>query len=354
MAEALYAPIILDGTHGEGGGALLRTALAMSALTQQPLRIQSVRGALRAQGLQSEDLALIEALKLSCHAETTKCELGSTEFSFLPTRRPKALDMSIDVPEAYDGPGHSNALVILISLLPVLARTGSYSFLNLKGETFGTNAIGYDSFMASTLGAFRRMGLHVDCDLLEGGFGRASRGLIRAEIEPSVFEGVDWSTRGALMSVQAVLSVGELPESIADRAHSFLKRLAHNAGLNLEIEVTRVKANTSGVHLTMSAEFENGFGGSQSMGAKGLRVETVVQSGFERFMQWFRSDATTDEYLIDQLIVAAAIAETPSTFKVHRLTQRFLTTVWVIKQFVPIHITIKGHEGEAGTVSVRR
>lgn len=354
MPGPSYAPIVLDGTHGEGGGALVRAAIAMSALTQQPLRVTAVRGNLRNQGLQPEDLAIIEALKLSCHAETPGCEVGSTEFSFLPTRRARSLDKPIEVPDAYDGPGHANSLVVLNALIPVLARTGSYSFLTLYGETFGMNALGYDSFAAGTVGALRRMGLHLDCDLIEGGFGRGTRGQVRAEIEPSVIEGVDWSHRGELYGIRAVISLGELPDQIGERAQSFLARLIHHAGIEVDVEVNRIRSKTPGIHFTMAAEFENAFGGSQSMGARGLRVETVIQSGFERFMTWLRSESTTDEFLIDQLIVAASIAESPSTFKVHRLTQRFLTTVWVIKQFIPIHITIKGQEGDSGTVTVRR
>lgn len=354
MADPIYTPIVLDGAHGEGGGALIRAALVMSAFTQQPLRIHTVRGALRSQGLQSEDLALIEALRLSCHAETVNCELGATEFSFLPTRRPRAVDVNVDVPDAYDGPGHANSLVILNSLLPLLARTGAYSSLALHGETFGMSALGYDAFVGVTLPALRKMGIHAECDLASGGFGRGSRGLVKAEIEPSVIEGVDWSSRGALLGVRAVLTVGELPDSIVDRATSFLERLTHSAKLEVEMETARVSSKNPGVHLTFAAEFERGFGGSQSMGAKGLRIETVVQTGFERFMNWLRSETTVDEHLIDQLIIPAAIAEGPSTFKVNRLSQRFLTTVWVIKQFLPIHLTVKGREGDPGTVSVRR
>ena len=40
MAE----PLVLDGAKGDGGGALVRTALAMSAITQQAVRIENVRG----------------------------------------------------------------------------------------------------------------------------------------------------------------------------------------------------------------------------------------------------------------------------------------------------------------------
>lgn len=348
------APILLDGSHGEGGGALVRAALAMSALTQQPCRISTVRGNLRAQGLQAEDLAIIEALKLSCHAETVGSELGSTEFSFLPTRRPRAVDTSIRVPDAQDGAGHANALVILNALIPVLVRTGAYSFLTIEGETFGLSAVGFDAFASTTLGAMRRMGIHVDADMLEPGFGRASRGTVRAEIEPSVIEGVDWSSRGEFLGARALLTIGELSESLAERGVNYLERLAHAAKLDLEIDVQRLKSRTPGIHLTITGEFERGYGGSQSMGAKGLRIETVVQMGFEKFMDWLRSESTVDEFVIDQLIIAAAIADSPSVFKVPRLTQRFLTTVWVIKQFLPIHITVKGHEGDPGTISVRR
>jgi len=354
VAQNVFAPIILDGAHGEGGGALIRAALTMSALTQQPVRIHTVRGNMRAQGLQSEDLAILEALRKSTLAETVGVEPNSGEFSFLPTRRPRSLDTTITVPEAFDGQGHANALVVLNALLPVFARTGSYSFLNVQGETFGMSALGFDAFACSTLPAFRKLGLHVDCDLLEGGFGRGSRGEVRAEIEPSELNGADWSSRGELLSLRAVLSVAELPETIADRAVSFLGRLTQQTSLEFEMEVNRVKSRQPGVHLTLVGEFERAFGVAQSMGLKGLRIESVVQSGFERFMDWFRSESTTDEFLIDQLIIAAAIAESPSTFKVQKLTQRFLTTVWVIKQFIPIHITVKGHEGEAGLVTVRR
>ncbi|MEQ1932262.1 MAG: RNA 3'-terminal phosphate cyclase, partial [Fimbriimonadaceae bacterium] len=199
-------PIVLDGTFGEGGGALVRTALTMSALTQQPVRISSVRGNLKAQGLQPEDLTILNALKLSTHAETTGAELGSTEFSFLPTRAPIALNGALKVPEGLDGLSHANAPTVLNTLIPVLARTGAYSTLAMSGETYGTNALGFDSLAGPTLALYGRMGIYAIADQIEAGFGRNSSGAITLEVEPSAVNGLEWSARGELVRIQAVLA----------------------------------------------------------------------------------------------------------------------------------------------------
>src|SRR5689334_7206720 len=89
--------ILIDGGHGEGGGALVRTALVMAALTEQPVRIDHVRTGTNHPGVDIEDLTLIQALAKSCMAETVGAESGSTSLSFLPTGRCTALKGALDV-----------------------------------------------------------------------------------------------------------------------------------------------------------------------------------------------------------------------------------------------------------------
>ncbi|MEQ1932456.1 MAG: RNA 3'-terminal phosphate cyclase, partial [Fimbriimonadaceae bacterium] len=144
------------------------------------------------------------------------------------------------------------------------------------------------------------------------------------------------------------------PESIAQRGMSFLRKLVHANGVAVDTEVVTVKSKSPGVNLTIWGDWESGLGGTQSSGARGLRIETVVQTGFEAFVRFYKSEATLDEYLADQIIVTAALAESPSSFKVSRLTSRLLTSIWVIKQFLPIHITVKGKEDQPGTVTIKR
>src|SRR2546423_12182928 len=128
---ALASPILIDGSHGEGGGTLVRTALIMASLTQQALRIDGVRGGTKFPGLDYEDLVLLRALARSCSAETTGAEIGSNTISFLPTNRPHGLHGSLDPPEDTTR-REASAPVILNALIPVLARTGMYSQVSLS------------------------------------------------------------------------------------------------------------------------------------------------------------------------------------------------------------------------------
>lgn len=347
-------PLQIDGAHGEGGASLIRTALAMATLTQQPTRIVNIRSDARHMGLRSEDLAILKGFSLSCGAEVIGAEVGERSLSFLPTRAPIGLNENIDVPDDEDGPGHANALVVAGSLMAILARTGVYSTLNCCGETYGNNVLTYDYFANVTLSAFRRMGLYAYTNMDSAGYGRGSRGEVALEIEPSHLDGIKWADRGKLVAVRAIVSTSELPDAVAERGISHLSRLGYYANITIDVEATRVKSRGPGAFATIWAEFERGFGGATTMGSRGVRMESIVQTAFEAFHSWYKTDATVDPYLADQLLIPAILAEGETTFKVSKLTERFLTVVWVIKQFLPIHITIKGQEGEPGVVTITR
>jgi RNA 3'-terminal phosphate cyclase (ATP) len=350
----LGAPIVIDGSHGEGGGALLRTALVMASITQQPLRVVNIRGGTKFPGLNPEDLTLLRALALCTSAEVLGGSVGESSLSYLPTRRPKAMNERLEIAEAYEGPGFANALVVLNSLAPILVRTGAYSKLNAVGETHGHNMLSYDYFANVTLQAYRRAGAYMFSELSLAGFGRSARGEVRLEIEPSHIEGLKWRERGQMLSARAVVATGELPENVAQRGVAHLRKLGHNAGIELEADFIQTRSKTTGAYVTVWGEYENGLGGGTAMGARGVRIEAVAQQAFEGFYSWMKGNATVDPYLADQILIMLAIAEGESEFKTPLLTQRFLTSVWVIKQFLPIHITVRGQEGEPGTVSIYR
>ncbi|RYG23533.1 hypothetical protein EON82_13735, partial [bacterium] len=291
--------IVLDGTYGEGGGALLRTALAMSALTEQPVRIENVRGETRHPGLDPEDLTLVRALAESTAAETTGAELGSNTLAFLPTRLPKALNGKLATVRSNGNRG-PNALIVLNALLPVLARAGAYSSLECEGETYGAGSLGYDAFSECTLSVLRRMGLYAYPDLVEAGYGRESRGCVSMDVEPSGLTGLKWTERGKTIGMRASIVTSGIPRDLGERAASHLRRLAQNAGLEMEAEAREVKAAKPGIHLTVWAEYERGVGGGAAMGGRGIQVEALAQGAFGEAMMFMESDACLDPYLADQ------------------------------------------------------
>jgi RNA 3'-terminal phosphate cyclase (ATP) len=352
MAET-SALIVVDGSQGEGGGALLRTALVMSAMTQQAVRIDSVRGATRHPGLDSEDLLLITALERSCRADLVGAEVGSQVVTFLPRARPRALNADLGN-ESRDKSRAANALIVLNALLPLLARSGAYSTLTAEGETYGFNALSYDYFANVTLEALKKLGIYAIPDLLRPGFGRDSDGEVRLDVEPSAISGLQWTERGSLRAVRGIVATSGLSQTVSDRGMSHLKNLGSASGLPLDLEHVDHPGRQPGAFITVWAQYERGFGGGTAMGARGVKVETLAQTAFDQLLRWMSTNSTVDEFLADQLLLPLVFAEGPSSISVPRLTQRLLTAIWVVKQFTPIHITVRGVESGPGTIAIAR
>ena len=53
----------IDGSQGEGGGQILRTALALSLVTGQPFRMERIRAGRQKPGLLRQHLTAVEAAK---------------------------------------------------------------------------------------------------------------------------------------------------------------------------------------------------------------------------------------------------------------------------------------------------
>jgi len=348
------SPILIDGSHGEGGGALLRTALVMSCLTQQPAQVDGIRGGTKYPGLDLEDLLLMRALAKSCQADTTGFEIGATSVNFSPTRRPRNLTEDLDLLETPNCGRSPNVQVVLSSLLPVLAQTGAYSHVCLSGETYASRSLSFDYFQEVTIPAMRKLGLYAFPDQDAAGFGRESRGHVTMDVEPSSLEAIDWSSRGKMVECHAVVTTAELPAEVANRAVAHIGKLAENSKLPIEIENNPVDSRSPGAFVTAWAVFEQGIGGATAMGRRGVAVETLAQSAFEGMLEWVAGDATVDPYLGDQLIIPACLAEGETVFRTSRLTQRLLTCIWVIKQFLPIHITVRGSMDHPGGVTIKR
>jgi RNA 3'-terminal phosphate cyclase (ATP) len=344
--------VTIDGAYGEGGGALLRSALAMSAMTQQPVRVLNVRAGTNYSGLDPEDLTLIQILAESCNAETSGATLGSESFSFAPTRRPKGVSGSLESVRNGSSRG-ANALVVLNSLLPVLAQSGVYSTVQIRGETHGMNALSYEAFAYGTLRALKGMGLYAYPTLLSAGFGRESDGEVALDVEPSHLDGIDWTDRGQLTEFRAIVTTCGLSSSIAARALSHIHSMANQAGVSIIEQHVEAEGAVPGCYVTVCIGCERGGGGGSAMGTRGVRVESLAQAAFDEALTWLKSGCSVDPYLADQILLTCVFAEGPSTFKVSRLTQRLLTSVWVVKQFTPIHITVRGSENHSGTVTIR-
>src|SRR6185369_12066906 len=74
----------IDGSFGEGGGQILRTALSLSCLTGKPFCISNIRRERRKPGLMSQHLAAVRAAQAITQGTLEGAEMGSTRICFAP------------------------------------------------------------------------------------------------------------------------------------------------------------------------------------------------------------------------------------------------------------------------------
>ena len=76
--------ITIDGSQGEGGGQILRTALALSLATGRPFRIEQIRAGREKPGLLRQHLTAVHAATAVSNARLSGADLGSGAIEFEP------------------------------------------------------------------------------------------------------------------------------------------------------------------------------------------------------------------------------------------------------------------------------
>jgi RNA 3'-terminal phosphate cyclase (ATP) len=341
----------IDGTHGEGGGSVVRTAIGMSALTGQAVAIRNVRGKLRKPGVNSVDCAIAHALGVATQAEVS-ARLGDDVLLFAPHRQISPYRDRLDLNQLAKGAQPGSAALILQSLLVPLARAGGMSLVSCRGGTHVPFAPTYDYLHMVTLPAMTQLGVYANASIESAGYSHRGGGEVTLEVEPSALTGFDFSVRGELRQLRACITISELPEAVGLRGIKRIEENARRSQMDVVCEMVKLRSTTPGAAVTMSALFATGFGGSQSLGERGKPMEDVADEAFFALVHWLNSPHATDEFLSDQLVLPAAICRDECTYTTSRITPTLTTTAWVIKQFMPAKITILGKEGEPGEVKV--
>lgn len=344
--------VVIDGSYGEGGGQVLRMALALSAILGEPVKVENIRAGRPNPGLQAQHLTGVMAISRICQAELKGAELGSQELIFRPRRPPEPSSYFFDVTEARKGGSAGATTLVLQTLLMPLALARGTSHLALKGGTHVSWSPPFHYVKEVLFPTLARMDIQAKAEIKKWGWYPVGGG----EIEVTIYggkriRGITLNERGKLKLIRGISAYSNLPDHVGQRQKERALELLRRRGFEANIEVVKAPSPGTGSCLILIAEFENSLAGFTSLGERGKPAEKVAEEAVSEFLDYFKSGAAIDRHLADQLILPAALAQGPTSFTTSCLTGHLLTGVWVVEQFMGKKFTVEGKEGGPGRVS---
>ena len=342
--------IHIDGSHGEGGGQILRTALSLAAIIGLDVEISSIRAGRRRPGLMAQHLTGARAVAEITQGELEGAALGSQEITFRPGRIAGGR-YRFDVSEARASAGSTG--MIFQSIAPVLAFAEAPSEVILKGGTHTEWAPPTDYLKDVFLPTVSGMGLDAELRTETWGWYPVGGGTVRVHVHPlHALRPLDLSERGDLVALTGCSVVSDLPLSIARRQRLQLRKRLNENGLDAKIELLDAPSSGKGTFVFLLARFEHIVAGFSSLGSKGLPAERVADQAADEFLAYIASNGATDPHLADQLILYMALAEGCSRFTTSQVSQHLLTNLWVTEQLIPAAFNVEGKIGEQGQIVV--
>lgn len=335
--------IVINGAEGEGGGQILRNAVALSLLTDQPFRIHNIRAGRERPGLMRQHITAIEAAMKIGNAECDGLAVGATEIVFRPGKI-TAGDYKFAV-----GTAGSTSLVLQTVLMP-LALTDAPSRIRLEGGTHNMQAPPFDFLDRCFIPIVNRMGPKVEMTLHRHGFYPLGAGVAEVAITPSPLRPLECTERGALRKHSATALIAGIPGEIAKREIDVAKKALdwpeeYFAVLQLPDE------QGPGNVLLLEAEYENVTEIVAGFGRVGVRAEHLAKTAAQRLLGYMASTAFAGPYLADQLILPFALVG--GTFTTVKPSNHTRTAAAMVERFVERRVTIAPLADGTHLVTVR-
>ncbi len=338
--------ITIDGSHGEGGGQILRTAISLASIRRKPLRIIHIRANRKKPGLMPQHLAAVRAAKTIVDAEVEGDHTGSTEITFIP-RTISGGSYRFDIGTA------GSISLVLQTIIPILLFAQSNSSITVTGGTnlsFSPSADYLTDIFCPTL---KRLGCKITLHKDHYGFYPKGGGKIRAEvIRTQALLPLMAMEAGALQSITGHSAVANLPDSIAERQKRRAVELLKSVPCPVQVERIRVEGYGPGAFVFLRLQTENALAGFQALGAPGKPAEVVAAEAAEQLLDHVRTGAALDPHLADQLALYLALCGKRSIFTTSAVTRHLLTNLWVLEQFELCRYTIEGSVGSPGKVQI--
>lgn len=319
----------IDGSYGEGGGQLVRTAVALAAVTGRGVRIRGIRARRRTPGLAAQHLTAIRAVAALAQGELEGDRIGSMEIAF----RPGALrggEFRFAVGTA------GSVTLVLQALLPVAVRAPRPCAFRITGGTDVPASPPLDYLRRVLLPILGTLGVEARLECLRRGYYPRGGGEVAVEVRPGRLEPLVCEAPGRLRALRGYAHVAGLPRHVLER----MGRAARaQLGQPVELEEKLLGAEEAlgpGGALVLVAEAAHTRLGASAVAQRGVPAERLGSTAAQALLQELACGATLDLHASDQALVYLALAGGTSSFYARALTSHAATTLWLLQQFLPL------------------
>ena len=318
----------IDGSFGEGGGQILRSSLALSCITGEPVHFTRIRAGRGKPGLRPQHLACVRAAAQISGARIEGDRVGSQELRFRP-KKVRGGDFGFQI-----GTAGSTALVLQTVLLPLALRGQRRSTVRIGGGTHNDKAPPLDFLQRAWVPLLERMGMRIELTLEQPGFYPKGGGSLVARIHPGKLARLDLPKRGRQQALIGRVVMSGLPQAAAEQALEAVSR-------QISLDETEVRRFDGPPGLAVMVEVRSRcvtevFSG---LANRGRGIDEAGTSAAVQALGYLAQPEPVGEYLADQLLLPLALGA-GGAFRTVRPSLHTRTNAHVIQKFLDVRVEV--------------
>jgi RNA 3'-terminal phosphate cyclase (ATP) len=346
--------IEIDGSLGEGGGQVLRTTVALSALLGRDVYVRNIRAKRPNPGLQAQHVTAIKAVAALSDANLKGLEIGSTDLSFTP-RKKMSGSFKFDVGTA------GSISLVLQALMPAAAFSLERTEFEITGGTDVKWSPTIDYVRFVVLPNLSKLGYHAELRIIRRGHYPKGGGKVSMTIQAcNGLRSLHLTERSEIKGVHGISHCVKLPAHVAQRQAAAAQQvLKENDQPNVSVNLETYPPGTdphiapgSGIALYTDSE-PSGALGADSVGERGKPAEEVGRHAAKQLTQEIQSGAPVDRHMSDIFIPYLAVAEGDSEFRTSKITMHTITNARIAELVSGAKVVVDGELGSSGVVKVK-
>ncbi len=325
--------IEVDGSRGEGGGQIVRTSIALAALTGKDVRLSNIRENRPTQGLSRQHCTAIHAVADMNDSWVVGNVPGSREMVFRPGKAGSG-DVALDV-------GSAGSISLMLQAMLLCAQShDSKVTMDIRGGTNVKWAPPIDFYPQVLFPLLSRMGIEAEMEIVNRGFYPQGHGHVRVTVVPAkTIRPLRIDDLGEVLEVNAVSYCQNLPPRIVDEmAWSCQEMLSDIAVLNVERDIRQ--GGSTGAGISLVAVHRNGMMGASALGSRGNPARLVGEEAAKDLIVEMDGGGTLDVHAADQLVPYMALADGGSVFRVWRISKHLLSQMDLLETFLDVKFHI--------------